>query len=224
MPWIKIEPGIFRTTKATVQVIALGLAAFLLSSCGASHRPTSYRESRGTAACKSDCSGHEAGWRWAAAHGLSDENRCGGNNESFREGCRAFVEDHGAMTLRQLPPPTASSQLDDCSPFTSFDGTQELDFDFAKRTITQKGDAVIDGVGGYPDPRLPSTTATFEVNEAARIVTVYWPGGARIYELVVPSDQGQCILAAGETGSTDLRTSWFGVPDPGHGAEPSDTN
>lgn len=46
----------------------------------------------GSSDCTDDCSGHEAGWRWAA-----EGNDCGGGgSESFDDGCRAFqtaVED-----------------------------------------------------------------------------------------------------------------------------------
>lgn len=43
--------------------------------------------------CTSDCSGHEAGYEWAEAHGLDDPNDCDGNSESFIEGCRSYAEE-----------------------------------------------------------------------------------------------------------------------------------
>lgn len=43
--------------------------------------------------CTSDCSGREAGYRWAEERGLDDANDCGGESASFVEGCRAFVEE-----------------------------------------------------------------------------------------------------------------------------------
>ena len=44
--------------------------------------------------CTEDCSGHEAGYDWAARKGVSDVSGCGGNSNSFIEGCRAFVEEN----------------------------------------------------------------------------------------------------------------------------------
>lgn len=46
--------------------------------------------------CTADCSGHEAGYRWAEEHDIADEDDCGGNSESFIEGCKAYVEEQGA--------------------------------------------------------------------------------------------------------------------------------
>jgi len=41
--------------------------------------------------CSDDCSGHEAGYNWAAENGISDPSQCGGNSQSFIEGCEAFA-------------------------------------------------------------------------------------------------------------------------------------
>jgi hypothetical protein len=42
--------------------------------------------------CTEDCSGHEAGYEWAEENEISDPDECGGNSESFEEGCRAYAE------------------------------------------------------------------------------------------------------------------------------------
>ncbi|WP_156648771.1 hypothetical protein [Massilia sp. Leaf139] len=42
--------------------------------------------------CTSDCSGHEAGATWAEENQIEDPEHCGGNSDSFIEGCRTFVE------------------------------------------------------------------------------------------------------------------------------------
>lgn len=42
--------------------------------------------------CTDDCSGHEAGWRWAADNLITDPYMCGGNSQSFVAGCQAFAE------------------------------------------------------------------------------------------------------------------------------------
>ncbi len=42
--------------------------------------------------CSDDCSGHEAGYEWAEMHGIEDMDGCGGNSDSFIEGCQSYVE------------------------------------------------------------------------------------------------------------------------------------
>lgn len=44
--------------------------------------------------CTQDCSGHEAGYDWAQRRGVTDESDCGGNSNSFIEGCRAYAEEN----------------------------------------------------------------------------------------------------------------------------------
>jgi hypothetical protein len=46
--------------------------------------------------CTVDCSGHEAGYDWAATNGITDPNQCGGDSQSFIEGCQAFAEENYA--------------------------------------------------------------------------------------------------------------------------------
>lgn len=41
--------------------------------------------------CTEDCSGHEAGYEWAEEHGISDPSDCGGNSQSFIEGCESYA-------------------------------------------------------------------------------------------------------------------------------------
>ncbi|MFZ0987907.1 MAG: hypothetical protein WAN27_09270, partial [Xanthobacteraceae bacterium] len=42
--------------------------------------------------CAVDCSGREAGYRWAEQHSIDDEDYCpDGDSESFYEGCIAYV-------------------------------------------------------------------------------------------------------------------------------------
>lgn len=43
--------------------------------------------------CTQDCSGHEAGYAWAKEHGITDPDDCGGNSQSFIEGCQAYAEE-----------------------------------------------------------------------------------------------------------------------------------
>ena len=44
--------------------------------------------------CTGNCSGHEAGYEWAADKGISDPSDCGGNSESFIEGCEAYANEN----------------------------------------------------------------------------------------------------------------------------------
>ena len=42
--------------------------------------------------CTEDCSGHIAGYEWAEENGIADKDDCGSWSQSFREGCKAYVE------------------------------------------------------------------------------------------------------------------------------------
>jgi hypothetical protein len=44
--------------------------------------------------CTDDCSGHEAGYEWAEENYIEDADDCGGNSNSFTEGCITFVEEN----------------------------------------------------------------------------------------------------------------------------------
>lgn len=60
------------------------------------HKPTyntdvSSTESFYGYACKGDCSGHKAGYKWASDKGITNSSDCGGNSQSFIEGCQAYV-------------------------------------------------------------------------------------------------------------------------------------
>jgi len=43
--------------------------------------------------CTDDCSGHDAGYEWASDHGITDPDDCGGNSDSFIEGCQAYANE-----------------------------------------------------------------------------------------------------------------------------------
>lgn len=57
--------------------------------------------------CTQDCSGHEAGFSWAQENDLSDSTECGGNSQSFIEGCESFVADR-----QQLADETAQAEAE----------------------------------------------------------------------------------------------------------------
>ncbi len=44
--------------------------------------------------CTEDCSGHEAGYEWAANNDIYDVDDCAGYSNSFIEGCWQYVEDY----------------------------------------------------------------------------------------------------------------------------------
>ena len=43
--------------------------------------------------CTDDCSGHEAGYNWAEENGVTSVDDCGGNSNSFIEGCESYAEE-----------------------------------------------------------------------------------------------------------------------------------
>lgn len=47
--------------------------------------------------CTEDCSGHEAGYAWAEENYITDPDNCGGNSQSFIEGCIAYAEENGGV-------------------------------------------------------------------------------------------------------------------------------
>lgn len=49
--------------------------------------------SYGGGGCTYDCSGHDAGYEWASDKGIDDPDDCGGNSQSFIEGCEAYAEE-----------------------------------------------------------------------------------------------------------------------------------
>ena len=58
------------------------------------HAANSQDRTFGDFDCTDDCSGHAAGYKWAAQHGIDNENDCPyGNSQSFHEGCIAHTRD-----------------------------------------------------------------------------------------------------------------------------------
>lgn len=51
---------------------------------------TTYEAEEGSFACTEDCSGHDAGWAWAAENSVTDAFECAGSG-SFQEGCEAYA-------------------------------------------------------------------------------------------------------------------------------------
>lgn len=59
-------------------------------------------EDNGNYVCTLDCSGHESGFSWAKENDVTDSSACGGNSQSFIEGCEAFVEERQAQADREV--------------------------------------------------------------------------------------------------------------------------
>lgn len=55
---------------------------------------SAYVDNRGTYDCTEDCSGHSAGYDWAAENEVCDTEFDGGGSESFAEGVRQWAEDN----------------------------------------------------------------------------------------------------------------------------------
>ena len=59
-------------------------------------------EDSGNYVCTQDCSGHEAGFAWAQENDIADASDCGGNSQSFIEGCEAFAEERQEQADREV--------------------------------------------------------------------------------------------------------------------------
>jgi hypothetical protein len=55
---------------------------------------TAYTQDRVIAGlnCTVDCSGYDAGYKWAKQHDIDDDDYCPDSNKSFYEGCAAYVD------------------------------------------------------------------------------------------------------------------------------------
>lgn len=60
---------------------------------GLTQRGLAARRQFGGYDCTEDCSGHEAGYAWAEENSITDASECGGNSNSFIEGCEAWAEE-----------------------------------------------------------------------------------------------------------------------------------
>lgn len=52
----------------------------------------SYQDVEGALGCTYDCSGHDAGFASARENEVEDVSGCGGNSQSFIEGCEAYAQ------------------------------------------------------------------------------------------------------------------------------------
>ncbi|EGF92912.1 hypothetical protein ABI_13500 [Asticcacaulis biprosthecium C19] len=63
---------------------------------------TTYVGQVGTNWCTYDCSGHEAGFAYAIENELTDTADCYENDDSFLEGCEAYVDALETLTAEKL--------------------------------------------------------------------------------------------------------------------------
>ena len=96
-----------------------------------------------------------------------------------------------------------------CSPYKSFDGMRALDF-------SRKGHSVrmTEEVSSETRTAATHSNGTWEADEKAKRVSVDLRSERIKYDYiaVMTSSLDQCILAAGDINSADLRNSWFGGP------------
>jgi hypothetical protein len=74
--------------RAYIMIVALPIFAMVALAYAARTHDRTYVGFN----CTVDCSGQEAGYRWAEQHSIDDEDYCpDGDSESFYEGCIAYV-------------------------------------------------------------------------------------------------------------------------------------
>ncbi len=49
--------------------------------------------------CTDDCSGHDAGYAWAEQNSISHPDECGGNSQSFVDGCEDYGREQQASRI-----------------------------------------------------------------------------------------------------------------------------
>ena len=87
-------------------------------------------EDNGNYTCTQDCSGHEAGFAWAQENGIADASGCGGNSQSFIEGCEAFAEERQEQADRE-----AQEAAEQAAEDASYEAEVEEDEDDRGRLI-----------------------------------------------------------------------------------------
>jgi hypothetical protein len=96
--------------------------------------------------------------------------------------------------------------LEDCSPFYSFDGKQLLDFDDgAVSQSDESSEEPSDEAASAKDAE-----GAYTADEVSSRVRITLGGTKREYTLVVPADSDQCLLVIGDPNRADLRQSWYG--------------
>lgn len=84
-------------------------------------------EDSGNYVCTQDCSGHEAGFAWAQENDVADASDCGGNSQSFIEGCEAFAEERQEQADREAQ--EAAEQAAEDASYEAADDAEEYEDD-----------------------------------------------------------------------------------------------
>jgi hypothetical protein len=74
---------------SSISAIASVSGSVLIAQTTAPYRPFTFKGYE----CTVNCEGHEAGYEWAEEKGIDDPDDCGGNSQSFIDGCRAYAEE-----------------------------------------------------------------------------------------------------------------------------------
>lgn len=105
--WSHKSDGCLTNNRLALLSFVLACGALALSACGKSKEEkydealdnaqdelaaSSYQSEFGSFGCTEDCSGHDAGFKWAAENGITEPGECGGNSQSFVEGCEGYAQ------------------------------------------------------------------------------------------------------------------------------------
>lgn len=110
---------------------------------------------------------------------------------------------------RKSPVFSVNEWLDSCSPFTSYDGKQEIIF----RSDGNIYEKQIDRGNVVSNSQSPSSWGKWETRTADRVALNLLGDGWSDYTLYHPEGDDHCILSQGTIEDVDLQNSWFGMPD-----------
>lgn len=82
--------------RAAAEAQAAADAAYVASSTNASY---AYSGREYSTPCTDDCSGHDAGYAWAEHNSISHPDDCGGNSQSFIDGCEDYGREQQASQI-----------------------------------------------------------------------------------------------------------------------------
>lgn len=81
-------------------------------------------EDSGNYVCARDCTGHGAGFEWAQENDITDASGCGGNSQSFIEGCEAFVQERQDQADRE-----AQDAADQAAEDAGYQANEEAEYE-----------------------------------------------------------------------------------------------
>jgi len=186
-------------TRVSLRLLVSGFGLLFFSSqTAAGHEGSTHPAlpARATAQRSHFCS-HQASQRGWLRYGAG---------QPLRGACRALAQDDDSDSSDL----SIYDYVEECSPFSSVDGSRQLDFDSVTGAVTLEDDSA-DLPSAASDATPGKAVGTFAADEDTEQVYVRVAGATRQYTLVVPTDGGQCILAAGATEAADLNRSWFGA-------------